>query len=170
MSDSKVEFLFLSKPDMIEAGVLDMAGCVDTLDEAFAIMGQGDYLMGGPSRHEHGVMLHFPEEPLGPRMPTAGPDRRFMAMISYLGGDYHLCGTKWYGSNAANPKRGLPRSILLVIINDPDTGGAHRRDGRQPDQRHAHRGSHRPGGPLPGPAGRGPWPVSSPPGRSAEPA
>ena len=45
-----------------------------------------------------------------------------MAMVSYLGGEYHLCGTKWYGSNAANPKRGLPRSILLVIINDPDTG------------------------------------------------
>ena len=33
MSDSKVEFLFLSQPEMIEAGVLDMAGCVDTMDE-----------------------------------------------------------------------------------------------------------------------------------------
>ena len=122
MPDSKVEFLFLSQPEMIEAGVLDMAACVDTLDEAFAIMGAGDYLMGGPTQHHHGIMIHFPEEARGPRMPVKGPDRRFMAMVSYLGGDYHLCGTKWYGSNAENPKRGLPRSILLVIINDPDTG------------------------------------------------
>jgi ornithine cyclodeaminase len=45
-----------------------------------------------------------------------------MALVSYLGGDFHVCGTKWYGSNIENPSRGLPRSILLVIINDPETG------------------------------------------------
>ena len=50
-----------------------------------------------------------------------GPDRRFMALVSYLGGDFHVCGTKWYGSNIENPSHGLPRSVLLVIINDPET-------------------------------------------------
>ena len=78
--------------------------------------------MGGPSGQHHGMKIHFPKEPCGPRMPVEGPDRRFMALVSYLGGDFHVCGTKWYGSNIENPARGLPRSILLVIINDPDTG------------------------------------------------
>jgi ornithine cyclodeaminase len=45
-----------------------------------------------------------------------------MACVSYLGGDYHLCGTKWYGSNSDNLNKSLPRSIHLIIINDPETG------------------------------------------------
>jgi ornithine cyclodeaminase len=55
-------------------------------------------------------------------MPVAGPDRRFMAMVAYLGGDFNVCATKWYGSNIENTKRGLPRSVLLVILNDVETG------------------------------------------------
>jgi len=123
MEGSKVEFLFLSQEEMIEAGVLDMQACVDVMDRAFKFMGEGDYLMGGPSGNHHGVKLWFPQEARGPRMPVNGPDRRFMAMISYLGGEFHVCGTKWYGSNVENPaKHGLPRSVLLVILNDPETG------------------------------------------------
>ncbi len=63
------------------------------------------------------MIIRFPKEARGPRMPVDGPDRRFMALASYLGGDFHVCGTKWYGSNIENPTHGLPRSILLVIIN-----------------------------------------------------
>ena len=118
----KVEFLFLSQEEMIEAGVLDMNNCVKVLDEAFKLLGQGDCLMGGPSGNHHGMKILFPKKPRGPRMPVDGPDRRFMALVSYLGGDFHVCGTKWYGSNIENPSLGLPRSVLLVIINDPDTG------------------------------------------------
>ena len=34
-----------------------------------------------------------------------------------------MCGEKWYGSNTENPaKRGLPRSILMLTLNDPETG------------------------------------------------
>jgi ornithine cyclodeaminase len=121
--DQKVEIVFLSQEEMIEAGVLDMHKCVDVMEKTFKLMGAGDYLLGGPSGYEHGIKLWFPQKPGGPRMPVDGPDRRFMAMIAYLGGDVHLCGTKWYGSNTENPaKHGLPRSVLLVIINDPDTG------------------------------------------------
>jgi ornithine cyclodeaminase/alanine dehydrogenase-like protein (mu-crystallin family) len=43
-------------------------------------------------------------------------------MPAYLGGKYDVCGNKWYGSNAANPSKGLPRSVLTVMLNDKDTG------------------------------------------------
>lgn len=51
-----------------------------------------------------------------------GDDRRFMAMPAYIGGPFDLMGMKWYGSNMANRKKGLPRSILTVMLNDKDTG------------------------------------------------
>lgn len=123
MRRSKLSFLFLSQKDMLEAGVLDMGNCVDVMDKAFKLMGAGDYLMGGPSQNHHGIRLWFPKQARGLKVPVAGPDRRFMALISYLGGEYNVCGTKWYGSNLENPaKRGLPRSVLLVVLNDAETG------------------------------------------------
>lgn len=121
MEGKRVDFRYLSERDMIEAGVLDVEGCVDVMEETFRLLGEGDYLMGGPLGNEHGHMLWFPEEKLGPNMPVKGPDRRFMAMIAYLGGRFNVIGEKWYGSNTTNPQRGLPRSILNVILNDPDT-------------------------------------------------
>jgi len=122
MKGKKVEFRFLSQEDMIQAGVLDMDRCVEVMDRTFKLLGKGDYLMGGPSGNEHGIRLWFPMEPRGPHMPVAGPDRRFMALIAYLGGEFSVCGEKWYGSNIANPReRNLPRSILLVVLNDPVT-------------------------------------------------
>ena len=33
-----------------------------------------------------------------------------------------MAGQKWYGSNGENAKKGLPRSILTVSLNDVDTG------------------------------------------------
>ncbi|MEI2401029.1 ornithine cyclodeaminase, partial [Paenibacillus phytohabitans] len=121
MSD-KLEFLYLSEPEVIEAGVLDMKQCVSTIEKVFGLLAKGDYLMGGPQENEHGMMLWFPREKRGPNMPVAGPDRRFMSMIAYLGGEFNVCGDKWYGSNVENRVKGLPRSILMVTLNDPDTG------------------------------------------------
>lgn len=122
MSNEKLEFLYLSEPDMIKAGVLDMKACVEVMEEVFKLMGEGDCLMGGPSGNAHGIKLWFPEESIGTNMPTAGTDRRFMAMIAYVGGKYNVCGEKWYGSNISNRGKGLPRSILSIMLNDPDTG------------------------------------------------
>lgn len=122
MDGKEVKFLYLSQEDMIEAGVLDMHKCVEVIDEAFKLMAQGDYLMGGPGGNAHGVKLFFPKTPRGPHMPVAGPDRRFMALIGYLGGEFNVCGEKWYGSNIANRERNLPRSILVVFLNDAETG------------------------------------------------
>lgn len=122
MAGKQIKFLYLSQEDMIKAGVLDMAKCVDAIDEMFKIMGDEDYLMGGPDGEQHGIRIYFPPVAKGPNMPVAGPDRRFMAMVGYLGGNINVCGEKWYGSNIENHKRGLPRSILMITLNDTVTG------------------------------------------------
>jgi len=122
MENMKIDFLYLSEQDMIDAGVKDMAGCVEAMDEMFKLLKTGDYRMGGANGNSHGVMMMFPDEPLFENMPKNGPDRRFMAMPAYLGGSFDMVGMKWYGSNADNRKKGLPRSILTLTLNDKDTG------------------------------------------------
>lgn len=117
-----LDFLYLNEADMIRAGVLDMKKCVQSIDDLFHLMGEGDYLMGSPSENHHGMMLWFPLEKRTEKMPVAGPDRRFMAMPAFVGGRFNVCGNKWYGSNIENQKKGLPRSILTVMLNDVDTG------------------------------------------------
>ncbi|MBR0139360.1 MAG: ornithine cyclodeaminase [Firmicutes bacterium] len=117
----KTEFLYLNENEMIQAGVLDVARCVDVEEEIFGLLSKGDYVMGGDSHNSHGIMIKFPKESEFPNMPIDAPDRRFMAMPAYLGGRFNVCGTKWYGSNIVNPRRGLPRSILMMVLNDPDT-------------------------------------------------
>lgn len=122
MSSQQIDFLYLSEPDMIAAGVTDMAECVDTMTEMLGIFARGDYRMAGPENNSHGAQLFFPQESEFEGMPLDGPDRRFMAMPAYLGGQYQLAGCKWYGSNVENKKLGLPRSILMFTLNDKDTG------------------------------------------------
>jgi len=122
MQNTKIDFIYLSEADMIEAGVTDMGGCVDSMIEMFKLLSDGDYVMGGANHNSHGSMLSFPETSPFPNMPLDGPDRRFMAMPAYLGGKFDMAGMKWYGSNAANKDKGLPRSILMVMLNDKETG------------------------------------------------
>lgn len=117
-----LHFLYLSEPDMIEAGVLDMRACVKTMEDVFRLAGQGDYIMGGPKRNSHGIMLWYQENPQFPGMPKAGPDRRYMVMPAYLGGRFQVTGQKWYGSNVENISSGMPRSILMFALNDATTG------------------------------------------------
>jgi len=122
MADTSIEVLFLSEPDTIAAGVTDVATCIDVMAETLRLYAIGDYRLGGPQANAQGINLTFPAEPEFPRMPRNGPDRRFTAMPAYLGGEFHLAGVKWYGSNVANKAKGLPRSIHLITLNDPDTG------------------------------------------------
>ena len=122
MAYPEVDFLYLSEEDMIEAGVRDMPACIDTMEEMFRLMKMGDYRMGGQNGNSHGCMVTFPKTSPFPEMPTDGPDRRFMAMPAYLGGRFDMAGVKWYGSNAENRKKGLPRSVLMLTLNDKDTG------------------------------------------------
>jgi ornithine cyclodeaminase len=88
----------------------------------FALLHSGDYRMAGPNNNSHGSVIIFPDESPFPNMPKATPDRRFMAMPAYLGGRFCTAGVKWYGSNIENRQKGLPRSILMFILNDADTG------------------------------------------------
>jgi N-[(2S)-2-amino-2-carboxyethyl]-L-glutamate dehydrogenase len=119
---TKIDFIYLSEADMIKAGVTDMPGCVDTMDEMFTLLYKGDYRMAGPNSDSHGAMITFPEDSPFPLMPKPTADRRLMAMPAYLGGNFQTSGVKWYGSNIANREKGLPRSILMFILSDTDTG------------------------------------------------
>ena len=118
----QIDFLYLSEPDMIKAGVTDMPGCVNAMEEMFRLLKSGDFRMGGPENNSHGVMMMFPEESPFPNMPVNGPDRRFMAMPAYLGGRFDMVGMKWYGSNTENKEKNLPRSVLMLTLNCKNTG------------------------------------------------
>ncbi len=122
MEYPRIDFLYLSEDDMIAAGVKDMAACVEAMEEMFKLMKVGNYRMGGANGNSHGSMVMFPEKSPFPEMPVDGPDRRFMAMPAYLGGIFDMAGMKWYGSNCENKEKGLPRSILMLTLNDKDTG------------------------------------------------
>ena len=122
MMGTKIDFLYLSEPDMIKAGVKDMAKCVETMEDMMVTLQKGDYVMGGENHNSHGCMVTFPDHPEFDGMPANGEDRRFMAMPAYLGGRFQMAGMKWYGSNTENKKMGLPRSILMMMLNDKDTG------------------------------------------------
>ncbi len=123
MSYPEIEFLYLNEEDMIKAGVKDMAACIEAMEEVVTCLNAGDYVMGGENHNSHGSQVSFPKSSPFPNMPKdEGEDRRFMAMPAYIGGSFDLMGMKWYGSNTANHKKGLPRSILTVMLNDKDTG------------------------------------------------
>lgn len=122
MSDTRIDFLYLNEEEMIEAGVMDMEACVDEMEEVYRLLGKGDYVMGGKNQNSHGMVLTFPDDPVHEGMPKNGPDRRFCAMPAYIGGKYQVAGCKWYGSNLANLALEQPRSILMVTLNDKDTG------------------------------------------------
>lgn len=123
MSNEKIEFLYLSEEDMIKAGVLDVGKCVDVMEEVMVLLSKGDYRMGGKNHNSHGLYVTFPKKSDIPGFPLDDSrDRRFVSMPAYLGGRFRLCGEKWYGSNGRNSKKNLPRSILMVTLNDLETG------------------------------------------------
>lgn len=119
---TKIDFIYLSEQDMVKAGVKDMEKCVEVMEDMMVTLKKGDYVMGGENHNSHGCMVTFPDNPEFEGMPKNGDDRRFMAMPAYLGGKFQMAGMKWYGSNVENKKQGLPRSILMMMLNDKDTG------------------------------------------------
>ena len=119
----RIDFLFLNEKDMIRAGVTKMDSCIDAMEEVVRCLNAGDYVMGGENHNSHGSQVSFPVTSVFPNMPLdRGDDRRFMAMPAYIGGSFDMMGMKWYGSNSANKEKGLPRSILTLMLNDKDTG------------------------------------------------
>lgn len=114
-----VEIRVLSQADAIDCDVTDMDACVDAMVDVFDLYDQGRVLMGANGEHVHGMVTRFPGGLETAEDFEPGPDRRFSAMPAYVGGDVHAMGIKWYGSNVANAKRGLPRSIHAIVLNDP---------------------------------------------------
>lgn len=123
MEETEIKFLYLNEEDMLKAGVLDAGKCVDVMEEVVALLSEGDYRMGGKNNNSHGLYVTFPDSSDISGFPlNDSRDRRFVSMPAYLGGRFHLCGEKWYGSNGRNAAKGLPRSILMVTLNDLETG------------------------------------------------
>ena len=120
--DTRIKFLYLSEPDMIKAGVKNMDQCVEAMEDLLVTLNKGDYVMAGVNHNSHGAQVIFPDDPQFEGIPKNADDRRFMAMPAYLGGKYQMAGMKWYGSNCENKASGLPRSILMMMLNDKDTG------------------------------------------------
>ncbi|WP_240773617.1 tyramine oxidase subunit B [Plantibacter sp. M259] len=120
--NTRIDMLYLSEPEVIAAGMKDMAHCMEVMEEVLVLVAKGDYRMAGPTANSHGAPIGFPTTSPFPGMPLDAADRRFMAMPAYLGGRFDTAGVKWYGSNVDNRERGLPRSIHLIVLNDKDTG------------------------------------------------
>lgn len=119
---AQTQMLHLSEPDVIKAGVLDIKLCLANAERVFQSLVKGDYLMGGPSEHEHSIRIAFPAAPRVPEMPTNEGGRTLQAMPAYIGGDFHAAGVKWFGSNLASPARGIPRGNHFILLSDIDTG------------------------------------------------
>ena len=69
MSYPKVDILYLSEKDMLDAGVNDVVKCTDTMEEVVKLLDDGDYRMGGENGNSHGCMISFPDNPAFPNMP-----------------------------------------------------------------------------------------------------
>ena len=95
---------------------------MEAMEDLLVTLNKGDYVMAGVNHNSHGAQVIFPDDPQFEGMPKNADDRRFMAMPAYLGGKYQMAGMKWYGSNCENKASGLPRSILMMMLNDKDTG------------------------------------------------
>ena len=59
---AKIDFIYLSEPDMIKAGVKDMGKCVEVMEDMMVTLNKGDYVMGGENHNSHGCMVTFPDQ------------------------------------------------------------------------------------------------------------
>ena len=57
MEYPKVDFLYLSEEDMVAAGVKDMGGCIEAMEEMFKLMKAGNYRMGGANHRFRKCLL-----------------------------------------------------------------------------------------------------------------
>lgn len=94
------------------AAVLDLAGLLPVVEEAFLAMGRGD--VECPDRP------HFPVgiDPEGDGEPPAGTA---LTMAAYLHGADHFA-TKVAAVHEANPERGLETVNAMLVLSDATTG------------------------------------------------
>ncbi len=117
------DFLYLTEKDVLKSGGQDAELCIKSAADSFALLSKGDYLMGGPNGHSHGLLLVFPREASFPNFPVNnGNDHRFTAMPAYAGGRFNCAGIKWISSNTDNVEKGIPRGNSFILLSDPETG------------------------------------------------
>ena len=56
---TKVDFLYLSEPDMVKAGVKDMKQSVEVMERLLVTLNKGDYVMGGKNHNSHRNSSHI---------------------------------------------------------------------------------------------------------------
>lgn len=85
VESKKLRMLYLDEEDMIEAGVLDAARCVEVMQETIGLLEDGDFIMGGPEHNSHGIMLEFPKKSEIKGFPiNDGADRRIILSHSRI--------------------------------------------------------------------------------------
>jgi ornithine cyclodeaminase/alanine dehydrogenase len=97
-----IQFLYLSQGDVVEVGPT-LGEAVDWAEEVL---------------REHGAKRY--QNPPKPALHTR-PDAFNHAMPGYLPG-LGVAGLKWVSGFSANPGRGLPAIMGLIVLNDVDTG------------------------------------------------
>ena len=95
-----VDYVCLSQEDVLSAGGLDMAGCLEVVEEALVLHHRGEAICPQKSA------LHWTDD-----LDSDEKHGRIMAMPGYVGGTIRMAGMKWIPSVPQNPLRGLPRGI-----------------------------------------------------------
>lgn len=106
-----VTYRCLSQEDVVVAGGLDMDACLRVIGDTLALHHRGETI--APMK----AVIHWSDD-----LDTDEKLGRIMAMPAYVGGHIGITGMKWIPSVPANPARGLPRGIGLVLLSDPETG------------------------------------------------
>ncbi|MGO3886951.1 MAG: tyramine oxidase subunit B, partial [Mycetocola sp.] len=60
-TDTRIDMLYLSEPEVIAAGVKDMDRCMEVMEEVLVLVAKGDYRMAGNSANSHGAQIGFPQ-------------------------------------------------------------------------------------------------------------
>ena len=106
------DLLYLSDQDIIKHNLITIDECIQSIDEMFKIMADGDYSMGGNNRNSHGMRMSVEKEE---------GNNLYIAMIGHLGGRYNYSGLKFHGPNryiiGANKE-----SNFIIILSEGDTG------------------------------------------------
>lgn len=104
----QLDFVYLSREDLIECGLLDFDAALKDVEDALRMMAEGEVVMP-------------PKAVIELSQPDGGQKGHLVSMPAYLKG-VNVAGVKWAAGFYTNPAIGLPHGLDLVILSDPDTG------------------------------------------------
>lgn len=110
MKEIHLNLLYLNRDEVLELGGGDMESAVADMESLLVLRERGDVRV--PDK----VSMNF-----GRTIAEEKTMGRINSMPGYVGGDYHMAGMKWVGSNPGNLQHGLPRASAITILNDPET-------------------------------------------------